>query len=107
MLQWCETIARLPTTARPKHVSPDYLGVHANFWSRVPELETCNGRAHRQSVGSGRGAQREEVPMVEKRLADLDWKPLLGRSFHPSPLAWEDQMLYFLLPDRFSDSKER
>ncbi len=45
--------------------------------------------------------------MVEKRLADLDWKPLLGRSFHPSPLAWEDQMLYFLLPDRFSDSKER
>ncbi len=45
--------------------------------------------------------------MVEKRLADLDWKPLLGRSFHPSPLAWEDQMLYFLLPDRFSDGKER
>src|SRR6266849_9146811 len=53
------------------------------------------------------GPQREEVPMVEKRLADLDWKPLLGRSFHPSPLAWEDQMLYFLLPDRFSDGKER
>ncbi len=45
--------------------------------------------------------------MAEKRLADLDWKPLLGRSFHPSPLAWEDQMLYFLLPDRFSDGKER
>ena len=53
------------------------------------------------------GPRRTEVPMVEKRLADLDWKPLLGRSFHPSPLAWEDQMLYFLLPDRFSDGKER
>jgi glycosidase len=45
--------------------------------------------------------------MVEKRLADLDWKSLLDRSFHPSPAAWEDQILYFLLPDRFSDGKER
>jgi glycosidase len=45
--------------------------------------------------------------MVEKRLADLDWKSILNRSFHPSPAAWEDQILYFLLPDRFSDGKER
>lgn len=27
--------------------------------------------------------------------------------FHPSPSAWEDQVLYFLLPDRFSDNSER
>ncbi|KAF2011186.1 glycoside hydrolase family 13 protein [Aaosphaeria arxii CBS 175.79] len=27
--------------------------------------------------------------------------------FHPSPVAWEDQQLYFLLPDRFSNSREQ
>ncbi|KAG9786630.1 hypothetical protein ABEF93_005342 [Exophiala dermatitidis] len=27
--------------------------------------------------------------------------------FHPSPTAWEDQVLYFLLPDRFSDDSEK
>jgi glycosidase len=45
--------------------------------------------------------------MSQTRLADLDWKPLLKRRFHPSPSAWEDQVLYFLLPDRFSDGTER
>jgi glycosidase len=45
--------------------------------------------------------------MSQTRLADLDWKPLRQRRFHPSPSAWEDQVLYFLLPDRFSDGKER
>ncbi|EXJ82609.1 hypothetical protein A1O3_06422 [Capronia epimyces CBS 606.96] len=28
-------------------------------------------------------------------------------TFHPSPTAWEDQVLYFLLPDRFSDNSEK
>ncbi|KFY12492.1 hypothetical protein V491_06773 [Pseudogymnoascus sp. VKM F-3775] len=28
------------------------------------------------------------------------------KEFHPSPVAWEDQVLYFLLPDRFSDDQE-
>ncbi|KAF2120358.1 glycoside hydrolase superfamily [Lophiotrema nucula] len=27
-------------------------------------------------------------------------------SYHPSPSAWEDQQLYFLLPDRFSNNSE-
>ncbi|MCC6443296.1 MAG: hypothetical protein IT210_07545 [Armatimonadetes bacterium] len=27
-------------------------------------------------------------------------------SVFPSPLEWRDQMLYFLLPDRFSDGRE-
>ena len=45
--------------------------------------------------------------MAPKSLADLDWKALVAQSFHPSPLAWEDQVLYFLLPDRFSDGNER
>lgn len=45
--------------------------------------------------------------MATKSLADLEWKALLAQSFHPSPLAWEDRVLYFLLPDRFSDGNER
>jgi glycosidase len=44
--------------------------------------------------------------MVEQRLADLDFDPILQRSFHPSPVAWEDQVFYFLLLDRFSDGRE-
>jgi glycosidase len=45
--------------------------------------------------------------MAQKTLADINWITLLKQTFHPSPLAWEDQMLYFLLPDRFSDGSER
>jgi len=45
--------------------------------------------------------------MSEKRISDLNWPSLLQRQFHPSPLAWEDQVLCFLLPDRFSDGKEK
>lgn len=29
-----------------------------------------------------------------------------GQIFHKSPDAWEDQLMYFLLPDRFSDGNE-
>ena len=45
--------------------------------------------------------------MIEKRLSDINWPALLQRQFHPSPLAWEDQVLYFFLPDRFSDGNEK
>ncbi|HEX9822336.1 MAG TPA: alpha-amylase family glycosyl hydrolase, partial [Methylomirabilota bacterium] len=44
--------------------------------------------------------------MHEKRLADLDLRTLTNRRFFPSPAAWEDQVLYFLLVDRFSDGGE-
>jgi glycosidase len=37
---------------------------------------------------------------------DLDFAALRQRPFHPSPAAWEDQVLYFLLLDRFSDGRE-
>lgn len=36
----------------------------------------------------------------------LDFAALRQRAFHPSPAAWEDQTLYFLLLDRFSDGHE-
>ncbi|WP_298266456.1 alpha-amylase family glycosyl hydrolase [Geobacter sp.] len=39
-------------------------------------------------------------------IRDLDLKSLCDRTFHPSPAAWEDEVLYFLLLDRFSDGNE-
>jgi len=44
--------------------------------------------------------------MMERRLNDLDFEDLRGRGFTPSPTAWEDQVLYFLMLDRFSDGRE-
>ena len=44
---------------------------------------------------------------IERSLEDIDWRALVeGRSFYPSPPAWEDEILYFLLVDRFSDGRE-
>ena len=46
--------------------------------------------------------------MHEKSVAELDGDALTrDRTFHPSPADWEDQVLYFLLVDRFSDGSER
>jgi glycosidase len=44
---------------------------------------------------------------TEKSLLDLDFASLTRRTFTPSPAAWEDQVLYFLLVDRFSDGQEK
>src|SRR5215471_17024994 len=44
---------------------------------------------------------------IEKSLLDIDFASLRQRTFTPSPAAWEDQVLYFLLVDRFSDGNER
>ena len=44
--------------------------------------------------------------MLGQRVADLDFDALRGRTYHPSPAAWEDEVLYFLLVDRFSDGAE-
>ncbi|HSJ52098.1 MAG TPA: alpha-amylase family glycosyl hydrolase [Anaerolineae bacterium] len=44
--------------------------------------------------------------MIEKRLRDLDFAGLRDRQFTASPRAWEDQVLYFLMLDRFSDGRE-
>jgi glycosidase len=40
------------------------------------------------------------------QLADIDFRQLTQRAYHPSPVAWEDQVLYFLMLDRFSDGRE-
>ena len=45
--------------------------------------------------------------MVERSLRELDFDALTAREFFPSPSAWEDQVLYFLMLDRFSDGHEK
>jgi glycosidase len=45
--------------------------------------------------------------MVEKSLQQVDLPALTGRRYTPSPAAWEDQVLYFLMLDRFSDGGEQ
>lgn len=44
--------------------------------------------------------------MSEQRVAELNLAALTRREFFPSPAAWEDEVLYFLLADRFSDGRE-
>ena len=44
---------------------------------------------------------------VEKSLLDIDIAALTRGPFTPSPAAWEDQVLYFLMIDRFSDGNEK
>ncbi|MEZ4860284.1 MAG: alpha-amylase family glycosyl hydrolase [Caldilineaceae bacterium] len=46
--------------------------------------------------------------MAIQQLAELDLHALVAAGgFHPSPPAWEDQVFYFLLVDRFSDAQEK
>ncbi len=45
--------------------------------------------------------------MADKRIKDIDFQALTtSRTYHPSPNAWEDQVLYFMMVDRFSDGRE-
>jgi glycosidase len=44
--------------------------------------------------------------MAARRVSELDLDALRGREFFPSPAAWEDQVLYFLMLDRFSSGEE-
>jgi len=44
---------------------------------------------------------------IEKSLVDINWDELKqGMTYYPSPVAWEDEVLYFLFVDRFSNGKE-
>jgi len=53
------------------------------------------------------GNQKDAHQLVERSLKEINWLSLIqGREFYPSPAAWEDEVLYFLLVDRFSDGKE-
>ena len=40
-------------------------------------------------------------------IKDIPWAQLLTQNnYHPSPRDWSDQVIYFLLVDRFSDGLE-
>ncbi|HEY5893280.1 MAG TPA: alpha-amylase family glycosyl hydrolase [Chthoniobacterales bacterium] len=40
-------------------------------------------------------------------LGEVNFRTLTQRQFFPSPAGWEDEVLYFLMLDRFSDGKEK
>src|SRR6187399_395966 len=44
--------------------------------------------------------------MAEQSVTDIDLSALRNRSHFPSPTAWEDEVLYFVMLDRFSDGRE-
>jgi glycosidase len=44
---------------------------------------------------------------LERSLQDIDWTAYAQRAYTPSPAAWEDQVLYFLMLDRYSDGNEK
>lgn len=44
---------------------------------------------------------------METSISQIDLDALTRRSYYPSPAAWEDEVLYFLMLDRFSDGSER
>jgi len=52
--------------------------------------------------------ERPPLPrVVERSLDEIDLDTLTaGKEFYPSPSTWEDEVLYFLMLDRFSDGKE-
>jgi glycosidase len=51
--------------------------------------------------------QDEAHIIIQRSLKEIDWSALtVGRTHHRSPVAWEDEVLYFLLLDRFSNGKE-
>ncbi len=52
------------------------------------------------------GAQALRADEHPARIVDVDWADLLQRQFTPSPVSWTEQVLYFLLLDRFSDGRE-
>ena len=50
---------------------------------------------------------RDATNQIQRSLKDIDWAKLSkGRTYYPSPVAWEDEVLYFLFVDRFSDGRE-
>ncbi len=46
-----------------------------------------------------------EADLVPRRLSKANLEPN-QRAVHPSPCDWRDQVLYFLLPDRFANGQE-
>ncbi len=76
------------------HVSPSAKKSRAG----LSQVRRSSGRAE------GKANMAHDV---EKSLLDIDFAVLTRGPFTPSPAAWEDQVLYFLMLDRFSDANEK
>jgi hypothetical protein len=81
--------------------SPSNFTVHSGpaFPPQASEMQAGNGPVERTSAG---GASE-----IERSLLDIDFASLRRRVFTPAPPAWENQVSYFLLVDRFADGNER
>src|SRR5881394_299284 len=97
---------RVPSSTRSPSARADRASV-----ARPPRFPR-GGRANRHDRWLWRALGCDRLPpagrghaMIE-RLSDVDWTALTTGPFHPSPSSWADQVLYFLLVDRFSDGRE-
>lgn len=78
-------ITRLTPSGTPSPARPDHSAGHAALLPAAPP---------------------EAPPAAPTAIAEVDWATLLAGPFTPSPVAWSEQVLYFLLVDRFSDGQE-
>src|SRR6516165_8537472 len=53
------------------------------------------------------GSCRVMPTNAPKSIAEIDFASLIKREYTPSPDCWADQILYFLMLDRFSDGNEK
>src|SRR5215831_16198015 len=79
------------------------------MWTTLGRLQiTANRPLGYKSPGVFQQVGRILVAtMAEKSLRELDISTLVAnRSFFPSPVHWEDEVVYFLMLDRFSNGQE-
>lgn len=51
--------------------------------------------------------QNDPHNLIEKTLSEIHWADLTtAHEYYPSPTSWDDELLYFLFIDRFSDGSE-
>jgi dienelactone hydrolase/glycosidase len=102
-----EQFARLEaayTAARVQHTMEVYPAAHG---FAVPDNATYDAAAderHRAALHTLFGTHLRGAPAMPRTVADLDFTGLGPAT--PSPSAWADEVLYFLLVDRFSDGRE-
>ena len=63
---------------------------------RSPRASLAILLRHENAADSG-----HDCVMPVQSIADLDIRRLTNRRYFPSPAAWEDEVLYFLMLDRF------
>ena len=101
-----EQYARLEaayTAAGVQHTMEVYPAAHG---FAVPDNATYDAAAderHRAALHSALRHTSAGRPLLPRKVADLDFTGLGPAT--PSPSAWADEVLYFLLVDRFSDGQ--